>query len=89
MWDVLFVISFIINVGLLVYFLKPVFLAKEPLKRTKKEVVTGYYDDTDMNQPVPLKKADTFDYKSVFDDNGWRNLIGFEPKGETASDDIK
>jgi hypothetical protein len=87
MWDLLFVISFIINVGLLVYFLKPELPGA--LKRTKKkEEVKGYYDDTDMNRPVLIKEADSFDYTSVFDDKGWRNLIGFKSKGDSASDEV-
>jgi hypothetical protein len=72
MWDILFFISFIINVGLLVYFLKPL---KKALTRTKKEEVVGYYDDTDG--PVSLKDADSYNYRDVFDNKGWRNLIGF------------
>ena len=77
MWDLLFVLSFLINVGLILYFLKPELLPKKKaLKRTKEQVV-GYYDDTDG--PVLIKEADSFDYTSVFDDKGWRNLIGFEP----------
>ena len=84
MWDLLFVLSFLINVGLLVYFLKP--KLPRALKKTKKDDVVGYYDDT--NGPVPIKKADSFDYTSVFDNKGWRNLIGFKSKGESASDEI-
>lgn len=78
MWDLLFVLSFIINVALLVHFLKLFDKFKKPLKKSfdkKKDEVVGYYHDD--KGPVSLKQADSFDYKSVFDNNAWRrNQIG-------------
>jgi len=67
-------ISFVINIALLVYFLRPKVLKEE--KREKAPKVVGYDDG---NGPVRIKDADSYDYRSLFDPNkGWRNLLGFE-----------
>lgn len=73
MWDVLFVLSFLINVGLLVYFLKP----QVPFDRvdTAPPVVVAYEDDMDLSGPVSLKQADKFNYSDVFANKGWRNMV--------------
>jgi hypothetical protein len=74
MWDLLFVLSFLINVGLLVYFLKPQ-LPKPFDKKPKEEPVVGYQDDMDLSGPVSLKQADTYHYADVFANKGWRNMV--------------
>jgi hypothetical protein len=74
MWDALFVISFVINVALLLYFLKPQALKTLLPKKVKKHKVVGYYDDDDSDNPVPIKD-DSYDYSDVFGNKGWRNEV--------------
>ena len=74
MWDLLFVLSFLINVGLLVYFLKP--QIPKPFDRgDPPPVVVAYEDDMDLSGPVSLKQADKYNYSDVFANKGWRNMV--------------
>jgi hypothetical protein len=75
-------LSFLLNIVLVVYFLTPFRKVVDDTIRKEEdppEEPTGFYDDT--RGPVSIKKADSFKYADVFDDKGWRNIIGTEPSG--------
>jgi hypothetical protein len=77
MWPLLFLLSFLINIVLILYFLTPFRKTLDVARKEDDLPPIGYYDET--RGPVLLKEADSSDYSSVFDDKGWRNLIGTEP----------
>ena len=71
MWEVLFTFSFLVNIALLIYFLRPpvpeVFKKPEPFR------VRGF----EATEYVRLKDPKP-DFSDVFDTSkGWRNSIGF------------
>jgi len=73
MWELLFLISFVINIGLLVYFLRPREVVRVFEKPPPPNIVVGYYD----GDLVTLKQAEKkSDFSDVFDSSkGWRNLM--------------
>jgi len=74
MWDVLFVISFVINIALLIYFLKPetIVVPEDP----EPEEVTGYTDD-DAFMGFPIK-GKSYDYTKFFTGKDPRYQFGLE-----------
>jgi len=72
--ELLVLINTILLIVIAYPYLKRAFSQQDPFSNGEKSESTmmGYVPPG----PVRIEDADSFDYSEVFDNNGWRNMIG-------------